>query len=268
MSPILMSYNRIMAVVLRYLHVMKGSWPRLAELAYWPTVQMIIWGFVSNFFAGHSSWVANAAGILLGAVLLWDTLFRANLGVSVSFLEDIWSRHLANLFISPLRPFELASALVVTSFLRTIIGILPAAILAIPLYGFSLFSLGFPLVAFFTCLLVMGWSIGLFVSGLVMRYGLSAESLAWLLVFAFAPLSCIYYPLESLPGWVQWIAVFTPSAHVFEGMREVLQQGTFNWASFGKAALLNVVYLGAAMLSFFGFFNAAQNRGLLLQQGE
>jgi len=262
------SVTRIGAVVSRYLLVMKGSWPRIAELAYWPTVQMIIWGFVSNFFQDHSSWVASAAGILIGAVLLWDTLFRANLGVSVSFLEDVWSRHLGNLFISPLRPSELALALVATSLFRTLIGVTPAVLLAIPLYGFSIFTLGFPLIAFFTLLLIMGWSIGLFVSGLVMRYGLSAESLAWLLVFGFAPLACIYYPLASLPEWLQWIAVMTPAAHVFEGMRAVLQEGVFHWDLFVKAVLLDVIYLGLAIASFMGFFAVARDRGLLLQQGE
>ncbi|MCR9255672.1 MAG: ABC transporter permease [Alphaproteobacteria bacterium] len=262
------SITRIGAVVMRYILVMKGSWPRLAELAYWPTVQMIIWGFVSNFFETHSSWVASAAGILIGAVLLWDTLFRANLGVSVSFLEEVWSRHLANLFISPLRPYELAAALVTTSFVRTLVGVLPAMALAIPLYHFSIFEMGFALVAYFSLLLIMGWSIGLFVSGVVMRYGLSAESLAWLLVFAFAPLSCIYYPIDSLPEWVQWIAVMTPSAHVFEGMRAVLQEGVFHWDLFLKALALDMVYICFAGLAFMGFFAAARDRGLLLQQGE
>jgi ABC-2 type transport system permease protein len=148
------SLGRIGAMVLRYLYLLRSSWPRLIEQAYWPTVQMIIWGFITQFFATNSSWVAQAIGVLLSAVLLWDVLFRAQLGVSVVFMEEMFSRHLGHLFSSPLRPYELMASLVSISFLRTLIGVGTAALLAIPLYHYSIFSMGLPLLAFFSLLLV------------------------------------------------------------------------------------------------------------------
>ena len=148
------SWRRVSAILLRHLYVLRRSWPRLLELAYWPTVQMVLWGFVTLFFVQHSSWVAQAAGVLISAVLLWDILFRANLGVSVTFMEEMWARNLAQLFASPLRPYELVVALALMSLIRTVISVLPAMLLSLPLFGVSVFALGLPLAAFFANLLV------------------------------------------------------------------------------------------------------------------
>ena len=262
------SWRRVGAMVLRYAYLLRGSWPRIVELAYWPTVQMILWGFITQFFVGHSSWVAQATGVLIAAVLLWDVLFRGNLGVSVSFFEEMWSRNLGQLFVSPLRPYELIAALVTMSLIRTVIGVVPAALLAIPLYHYSVFALGLPLLAFFVNLLVTGWVVGIFVSALVLRWGLGAESLAWVAVFALAPLSGIYYPVDVLPGWLQPVAWALPSAYVFEGMRAVLLDGSFRLDLIAAAVGLNLLYLAAAAGVFLHTFQVARRRGLLLQMGE
>lgn len=262
------SPRRVWGVCLRHLYVMRSSPVRVIEMAYWPTVQMIMWGFITTFFLQHSSWLAQAAGALIGAVLLWDVMFRGNLGVSVSFLEEMWARNLGHLFVSPLRPYEHVAALTLMSLIRTVLGILPAALLAIPFYQFNIFAMGLPLLAFFSLLLVMGWCVGLGVSALVLRYGLGAESLAWVLIFAFAPLSGIYYPIDTLPGWLQPVAWAFPASHVFEGMRAVLFDGVFRWDLFWRAAGLDVLYLGLTTALFLGVFRVARRKGLLLNLGE
>ncbi|MDD1650832.1 MAG: ABC transporter permease [Methylococcaceae bacterium] len=262
------SLNRILAMVARYRYLMLASWPRLIELAYWPTVQMVLWGLINRFLVGQSEWMAQAAGLLIAAALLWDVLFRAQLGVSIVFFEEMYSRNLGNLFVSPLRPHELALSLLTVSFLRTAFGIGVAAGLAILLYHYSIFDMGLPLVAFFVNLMVMGWAIGLMVVALVLRYGLGAESLAWAIIFAFAPLSGIYYPISVLPEWLQPIAWALPSSHVFEGMRAVLRDQVFPMEHFISAAWLNLVYLGVGLGLYAFAFHIARKRGLLLQMGE
>jgi len=262
------SPQRIGGMVLRYFYLMRSSWPRIVELAYWPTVQMILWGFITLFLARNSTYIAQAFGVLLSAVLLWDVLFRGQLGVSVSFFEEMWSRNLGHLFVSPLRSYELICALVLMSFIRTTIGVIPASVLAMAFYGFSIYSLGLPLVAFFFNLLVMGWSVGLMVSGLVLRAGLGAEGLAWAAIFALAPVSGIYYPISVLPEWLQTIAHLLPSAYVFEGMRGILVEGSVRPQLLVAASLLNVVYLGAGAATFLACFRSARQRGQLLQVGE
>jgi ABC-2 type transport system permease protein len=263
-----LSWRRIVAVLLRHLFVLRRSWPRVLELAYWPTVQMVLWGFVTLFFVRHSSWVAEAASVLVSAVLLWDVLFRANLGISVTFMEEMWARNLGQLFVSPLRPYELVVSLALMSLLRTVISVAPAAVLALPLFDVWVFSLGPPLAAFFANLLFFGWTVGLVVAALVLRLGLGAESLAWVAVFALAPLSGVYYPVDVLPAWLQPVAWALPSAYVFEGMRAVLFQHAVRYDLMAAATALNLLYLLAATLFFLAMFRVARQRGLLLQQGE
>lgn len=262
------SWRRVYAVFLRHMYVLRRSWPRILDMAYWPTVQMILWGFVTTFFMGHSSWVAEAAGVLISAVLLWDILFRSNLGVSLTFLEEMWSRNFGQLFASPLRPIEMIAAMTLLSLARTLIGVTPAALLALPLFDVWVFSLGLPLVAFFASLLVFGWSIGLIVSALVLRLGLGAENLAWVAIFAVAPISGIYYPIATLPAWLQPVAWTLPSAYVFEGMRSVLFDSHFRVDLLLGALILNAVHFCAAIAFFLYMFRIARHRGLLLQQGE
>ena len=262
------SLRRVYALVLRHTYLLRSSGPRILELVYWPTVQMVLWGFITVFLVSHSSWIAQASGVLLSGVLLWDVLFRSQLGVSLVFMEEMWSRNLGHLFVSPLRPFELGCALLTMSLIRTLIGVGGAALIAIPLFHYSIFSMGLPLLAFFINLIIMGWSIGLLVSGFVLRYGLGAESMAWIAIFAVQPVSGVYYPIETLPVWLQYVAAVLPSSHVFEGMRAVLFDHVFRADLLLHAALLNVVYLAAGFASFLAFFKIARVRGQLLHVGE
>jgi ABC-2 type transport system permease protein len=262
------SCRRIGALVRRHVYLLRRSGPRILELMYWPTVQMILWGFITVFMVNHSSWLAQASGVLISAVLLWDVLFRGQLGVALVFMEEMWSRNLGHLFVSPLRPIELAGALLTMSLIRTLIGVGGAALIAIPLFQFSIFDLGLPLLAFFINLIVMGWAIGLLVSGIVLRYGLGAESMAWIAIFAVQPISGVYYPVETLPTWLQVVAHGLPSSHVFEGMRAVIFEHRFRTDLLFNALALNAIYLAAGVGAFLGFFRIARRRGQLLHVGE
>ena len=267
-SPPSFSPRRVGAMVLRYLFLLRRSWPRIIELIYWPTVQMILWGFITRFFLTHSSWLAQAAGVLIGAVLLWDVLYRGQLGVSLMFFEEMYARNLGHLFVSPLRPYELVLSLLTMSIIRTLISFGGASLLAIPLYHFSIFELGFPLITFFFNLIVMGWCIGLLVASMVLRYGLGAESLAWVAIFAIAPFCGVYYPISTLPDWLQPLAFMLPASHVFEGMRAVLIDKVVRLDLLAIAVGLNAVYLALSVAVFLRAFHMARVKGLLLNIGE
>jgi ABC-2 type transport system permease protein len=262
------SAGRIAAMLLRYLYLLRSSWPRVFELLYWPTLQMLIWGFMSQFLYAHSNYVFRAFGVLLAAVMLWDVLFRGQLGLSISFLEEMWARNLGHLFVTPLRPWEWVAALLAMSLIRVLIGVLPAALLAILLYHYSIFSLGLPLVAFFVILLAMGWSLGMAICGMILRHGMGAESLAWLAVFALSPISAVYYPVSILPLWLQHLAWALPSTYVFEGMRALLFAGVVRLDYLLTAAAFDAVWLVLGAAAFSWAFWDARRRGTLLQMGE
>src|SRR4029077_509428 len=109
------SLRRTGAMMLRYWYLLRSSWPRLLDLVYWPTVQMVTWGFLQFYIGQNAGFFAKAGGTFIGAVLLWDILFRGQLGFSISFMEEMWARNIGNLMMSPLRPFEFIAALMVMS---------------------------------------------------------------------------------------------------------------------------------------------------------
>lgn len=263
------SLRRIWGLMYRHIALYRRSWPRLLELVYWPALQMCIWGFTATFFSSRlGSGGTVAFGILLGGVLLWEIAVRSQMGVAISFLEEIWSRNLGHVFVSPLRPWEMLVGLIVISILRVATGLLPAILLAWLLYAYNLFSLGLVLIAFVVNLMVMGWSVSLAVVSLVLRHGAGAEALAWTVLFALTPFSAVYYPVSVLPAAVRPIALAIPSSHVFEGLRALLARGEIPWADLAWAGGLNIVWLAAACLCFAVQFRAARSRGALLTIGE
>jgi len=267
-TGVLASLRRVRALCRRHGYLLLKSWPRLVSIAYYPTVTMVLWAFLTLYLAPTNSFLKSAPGFFIGAVLLWDVLFRGQLGVSLTFIEEIYSRNLGNLFVSPLRLHEFVAGQLAMSVMRTLIGVGSACLFAWLLFHYSIFSMGMPLVAFFFCLLMFGWAIGLAVSAMLLRYGLGAEELAWAAIFLVAPVSGVYYPVAVLPQALQAIAWALPPAYVFEGMRGVLLRSEFDWGLLRDALLLDGMYLAFAALLFAAAVRGARRRGTLLQMGE
>jgi ABC-2 type transport system permease protein len=262
------SVSRIGAMTARYYYVQRSSWLRLLDLIYWPTMQMLVWGFLYTYLYQSKSDLASTAGVLLGAVLLWDILFRGQLGFTFTFLEDIWSRNVANLMMSPLTSLELAASLMLMSLIRLLIGTIPVTVLALVLFGFNIYGLGFGLLAFFVNLVITGWALGLIVCGLVIRHGLGAESLAFSVMILLMPLCCVYYPVWVLPAWLQPVAWMLAPTYVFEGMRGVLLDHVFRVDLAVESLMINLVYLAMGFASFLLLLRSARYNGSLLTMGE
>jgi ABC-2 type transport system permease protein len=267
-DPVAFSVTRVGAMVSRYWYLLRSSWPRVLDLIYWPTVQMFMWGFLQTYIGKMSGMPARAGQTFIGAVMLWDILFRGQLGFSISFLEEMYSRNLANLLISPLKPPEFVSALMIMSIIRLSIGMVPVTVLAIIFFGFNLWGLGFALAAFFVNLILTSWALGIFVSGILLRHGLGAENMAWTLMFIFLPLTCVYYPVSVLPPWLQVIAWTLPPTYVFEGMRALLLTHVFRADLMLAALSINIALITLAIFAFLRYLQAARQHGSLLQGSE
>ena len=267
-DPVAFSMRRVSAMVLRYWYLLRSSWPRILDLIYWPAVQMLMWGFLQLYVNQNSSFFTQSAGVFIGSVLLWDILFRGQLGFSISFLEEMYARNMGNIMMSPLRPVEFVCALMIMSLIRLAIGMVPVSLLAIAFFGFNLWSLGLALAAFFLNLILTSWAIGILVAGLLLRNGLGAESLAWTFMFLFLPLTCVYYPVAVLPPFLQTVAWALPPTYVFEGMRALLIHHVFRGNLMVEAFAINVVLFAAAAVAFFLLLASARRQGTLLQTGE
>jgi ABC-2 type transport system permease protein len=156
----------------------------------------------------------------------------------------------------------------VMSVVRLSIGLVPVTLLAIAFFGFNLYSFGFALVAFFLNLMLTSWAIGIFVSGLILRNGMGAENFAWSIMFLFMPLTCVYYPVTTLPSWLQPVAWMLPPTYVFEGMRALLIDRVFRPDLMLYAFGLNIVLFAIGLTGFLALVRGARRQGSLMQTGE
>ncbi len=252
---------------MRYLYLLRHSPVRMLELVYWPFMNLLVWGFITVYLASSRFDVAQAAGLFLGAVVLWEILIRSNLGMTITFVEELYSRNLGHLFISPLRPYELVSACMITSLLRTLVGVIPSTLIIIPMFGYSVFDLGLPLAGFYLMLSMFGWAFGMFIMAILIRWGLAAEGFAWAAMFIIMPVAGAYYPVAALPSWLQPLCWALPTAYVFEGMRAIVLDGAMRTDYLAAAFGLNILYLAAGVIFFQWMFRVARTRGLLLNTG-
>jgi ABC-2 type transport system permease protein len=264
----MISRQRIAAVCYRYLYLYKRSAPRLMEIFYWPLLDLLLWGFITLYLGKYRQNLPNFAAFLLGALILWDILFRSQQGISVSFLEDVWSRNFLNLFASPLRPGEYLIALMLMSIFKILAAAAVMCSLAWLFYSFNIFLLGLSLVPFVLCLVMFGWAIGIVTVSFILRFGQEAEILAWGLGLLFQPVSAVFYPVSVLPAFLRTLARGVPASYVFEGMRQVITAGRFDIHSLAVALALSAVYLVLSLLIFHFVFHNVRKKGLLTRIGE
>ena len=263
-----MNLNRIYGLFLRHMYLIIGSVPRIIDLVYWPTIQILLWGFVSKFFTLNSDYYNNTVGVILTAAILYDFLFRSSISYNIMFLEEIWSRNFTNLFITPIKKSEIIASLTITAIIRTLIGLVPVSLFAIPLFGVSIYEIGFILFALLVNLHIFGITLGIFVSSGLIRYGPAFENIAWATLFLLAPLGCIYYPIEILPEWLQIIAKILPLVHIFEEMRNILINDIISYTQILLAVIISIFYFIVGVTIFYISYAGAKIRGTLINVGE
>ena len=263
-----MKFHRMYALSLRHIYLIKGSLPRILDLIYWPTIQIVLWGFISKFFTLHTDLYNHTVGIILSSAILYDFLFRSSISFNMLFLEEIWSRNFTNLFVAPLKVSEIITALTATALLRTLIGIIPAILLATPFFGVSIFTLGPSLILLFLSLYLFGITLGLLVTSGLLRYGPAFENIAWSSLFLLAPLGCVYYPMSILPDWLQVVAELLPLVYIFEEVRSILLDNVVDYSNIITALKLNLIYFASAVSIFYLAFYGARKKGTLINVGE
>lgn len=263
-----MKLHRIIALIVRHLYLYRRSLPRIMEIFYWPFLDLVIWGFITLYLAKYQTQVPGFVTFFLGALILWDMLFRSQQGITISFLEELWARNLMNLFASPLKPSEFLAATMAMSIFKVTCVSIVMAVCALLFYSYNVLIIGLWLIPFVFNLVITGWVIGVFTTSLIMRFGQEAEVLAWSMVFLFQPISCVFYPMEVLPGWLKPVAWANPAAHVFEGMRGVLSSGEAPLTNLAWAVSLNGLLLVAAVAWFYRTFAYCKDQGLLVRVGE
>ncbi|MCA1963145.1 MAG: ABC transporter permease [Prosthecobacter sp.] len=259
-----MNLHTISALVLRYLFLYTRTPMRMVELIFWPVVDLVVWGNVTVFIQKNSSAEFGSFVLFfLGGMILWDIMFRAQQGVAISFLEDVWTRNLLNVFVAPVRTTEYVGATFVVGFLRIVVTAIVLSLISWVGYTFNVFSLGWWLIPFFANLMLFGWSLGMISTALILRWGQAAESLAWAVPFFFQPVVAVFYRVEDMPAWSQPIAWCFPPTYIFEGMRDVMKTGAMRWDYLWMSAGLNLLFMALAGGLFLWILKLTRSRGLL-----
>lgn len=259
-----MNFAVIHALVLRYIYLYGRNKVRLVELFFWPTVDLLVWGNLSMWLeSSRGAGVPSFVPMLIGGVILWDVVFRAQQGVAISFLEDVWTRNLLNIFAAPVRPVEYVAAGFVVGFLRILITVVVLSVLAAIFYRFNVFQFHWHMVPFFGLLMMFGWSLGLISSALILRWGQAAESLAWAVPFLIQPVAAVYYDLATLPGWAQPLGWCLPCTPVFEGMRAIIRGHGVDWSLLGLSVFTNLVWMAAAGGIYLWVLRTGRRQGML-----
>ena len=262
-----MSLRHIWGLTLRYMYLYKRSLPRVLEIVFWPLMDLLVWGFLTVYLTGSGGAAPNLVTFLIGAMIFWDVFYRAQQGVSLAIVEDIWGRSLLNIFIAPVRMSEVIAATYLVGLGKILLTVTIMSVLAFAFYDFNIFQVGLMLGPFFANLLLTGWAMGLITTAIILRFGQAVEALVWGIPFLLQPFSAVFYPVSVLPGWLQPVAWCLPTTYVFEGMRAVLRSGEMNGALLLWAFGLNVVYLILGGLFFNWMVHLARERGLLAKLG-
>lgn len=244
------------------MYVFIHSINRMSDAFYWPLVDLLLWGLTISYVKSFSPHAENIVFIVISGILFWLIVWRGQYEISVNLLEELWSRNLVNMFVSPLKFSEWIVSTVLLSFIKAFFSVTFAAIVAYFLYHVRLFYYGFYLIPFMILLFMTGWWIGFIVAGCILRWGTKVEQFAWSLVYVIAPFSVAYFPMVILPTWAQKIAMLVPTSYVFESVREVIYKGTLDPSKLLISFILNVIYLIASLIFLHKSFKCALKKGL------
>lgn len=258
-----MSFSRAAAIGLRQIYLYRGSPVRILPLFAWVAIDVVLWGFITRYLNSVSAAGFNFVPTLLGAVLLWDFFSRVMQGVTTAFFEDVWSRNFLNFFSTPMLISEYLAGLVGSSVVTSLFGLMVMLVLATALFGLSFFMYGAMLLPFLLILFVCGIAMGIVGCALVLRLGPAAEWLIWPIPAMLSPFASVYYPVSTLPRWMQDIARLLPPSYVFEGMRGIVQGRGMSASNLLVGAVLAALYLIAACWYFTRIYRHAVRTGLI-----
>lgn len=261
------SWRRVKGVLRHQWYDMFRSPVRTIELAYWPVLWLVLWGFITNFFLDAGAEVPGGVRILLGGLILWELNYRASLEISWAFLIDVWDRNILNVHASPLTPVEHFLGSLLFALARAVAAVGVLVVMAWAFFDYNLFDAGRVIPVAVVALLGMGFAMGLAIRAMILRWGSNAEIMAWSLPFLIQPIAAVFYPVDVLPGWLQAVAAGIPASHIFEALRAFVAHGDVLVGRLGIALGLDVVYLGVAAVYSARVYRTVRVKGLLGRPG-
>jgi ABC-2 type transport system permease protein len=259
-----MNPRRISAVILRQLYLIRGSATRVVPMFAWVGIDIVLWGFISKYLTSFASPGFNFMTVLLGAILLWELLVRVMHSLDMAFFEDIWAKNFLNIFASPLTTAEYLTGLVIFSIFSSIISLVFMLGIATLFFGLDFAATTAPqLFMFMLILFLSGIALGILGVAIVLRYGPASEWFIWPVPMLISPFAGVFYPIDTLPQWMQWVSWILPPSYVFEGLRAVVAGKEISSLMLWGGCAMALCYIGLACWYFNRIFKKAVRTGLI-----
>ena len=258
-----MNPRRIAAVVRRHSYGTINAPTRIVTLAFWPVIDLVLWGLITTFLRRAGTELPVPVSFFLGAIVLWDIVFRMKNSVALCFLEENYSRNVISVMASPITAGEYLAGAVAFGLVKVFVTFAFMSALAWALFAFGVLEIGPILVVYAGVLIVFGIALALVVIGCVLRLGYAADELTWMLAAVLLPFSAVFYPVAALPGWAEAVAKVVPPAYVFELMRSALAGQAAPQGYLGAAIALDVAYLAVSFAFARAMFVSFLRRGLI-----
>lgn len=237
-----MRWSSVSALLLQYFFITYKTLDRIADLFFWPFMSVLLWGFVTVFL--QSGYDVDIVGLILAGFVFYQFFQRAQTDIPLFLLEEFWHDNLQNVFSTPVSEWDKLVSMVIYSVIKAIIPFFITVGLAFVFFKYNLFSLPpLYLASYFFSLSLFSIGLGIFVSGLIFRYGTNVQMIAWGIPFFLQPLMAVYYPVSILPSFLQSLARFIPASYVFEGLRNISQSGVFDWNNFLLSVFMSIVLI-------------------------
>ena len=257
-----MKLYRIKAVMLRHLLLTFRVFQRLIDLMFWPFLNIVIWGFNSVWNEQFQNQSPQLTLALVTSLVIWQILFRTNMEICFSLLDELRSHNFTALFSTPLQLNEWMMSVIGIGLLKSIFTFIFGMSCIWFLYGINVVSLGWMLAPFVALIILTGWIVGFLTASGIVFWGLSVQELVWVVAWIFVPFSGIFYSVKVLPQWAQYFSMIIPQSYIFEGLRSYILQGAIPYRNLTIAAGLTIFYVVFILIFFKFIFEQSRKNGL------
>jgi ABC-2 type transport system permease protein len=238
---------RIRTVIKRHWLVLWRSPHRWFEIAFWPVMDVVLWGSLGAFVAQENDTSRAATPYLLAGIVLFWTLTQVQMTMATGVMEETWTRNLLNILTTSVTPAEYITGVAVFGMAKLALALATLTAMTVSLYGFDLSAIGWSVIPIVALLVLNGWAVAFLVIGLILRYGQSAEILTWGINYVVLAISGVFFPVEALPRFLQPIANVLPTTHAFGAARDVLDGGGIPWDRLAVSSAGTVVFVAGSL---------------------